>query len=59
MKRILLIAWALAMLVGVTSAYARDQQATDEQMGYSSSYGGSGGDATYFQAPQFQYPPRR
>ncbi len=59
MKRILLIASALAMLVGVTTAYARDQQATDEQMSYSSSHGGTGGDAIYYRAPQFQYPPSR
>ncbi|HUI95607.1 MAG TPA: hypothetical protein VLX44_07635 [Xanthobacteraceae bacterium] len=58
MKRILLIAWALAMLMGVTTAYAVDQQATDEQMSYASGQG-STGDTTYFHAPQFEYPPSR
>lgn len=56
MKRLLLIAWALAMLMGVTTAYAIDQQATDEQMSYS--HGALGGGA-YYQAPQFEYPPGR
>jgi hypothetical protein len=54
MKRFLLVAWALAMLMGVTTAYAIDQQATDEQMSYSSTYGG-----VYQQSPQFMYPPGR
>jgi len=58
MKRFLLIAWALAMLMGVTSAYARDQQSTDEQMSYSSGQGAGGGGA-YYNAPQFEYPPNR
>ncbi len=55
MKRFLLIVSALAVLMGVTAAYARDQQATDEQMSYSS---GSSGD-THYEAPQFEYPPGR
>lgn len=55
MKKLLVIASALAMLVGVTTAYAVDQQATDEQMSYSSGPG-----ATYHTAPQFEYlPPGR
>jgi hypothetical protein len=39
MKRIFLIAAALALLVGVTGAYAWDQQATDDQMSYQASHG--------------------
>ena len=58
MKHFLLIAFALAMVVGVTTAYAHDQQATDEQASYSSSAGSSGA-ATYYNAPQFEYPPAR
>ncbi len=56
MKRFLLILSAFALLMGITTAYARDQQATDEQMSYS--HGSTGGDI-YYQAPQFQYPPGR
>lgn len=58
MKRLLVIAWALAMLMGVTTAYAADQQATDEQMSYSSTSGVSGGSIEY-NASQFEYPPVR
>ncbi len=41
MRRLLLIAAALALLVGVTGAYAWDQQATDDQMSYQASHGQS------------------
>jgi hypothetical protein len=39
MKRLLLIAATLALLVGVTGAYAWDQQATDDQMNYQATHG--------------------
>jgi ferric-dicitrate binding protein FerR (iron transport regulator) len=41
MRRLFLIAAALALLVGVTGAYAWDQQATDDQTNYQSSHGQS------------------
>jgi hypothetical protein len=41
MKRMLLIAAALAFLASVTGAYAWDQQATDDQMSYQASHGQS------------------
>ena len=41
MRRLFLIAAALALLVGVTGAYAWDQQATGEQMNYQTSHGQS------------------
>jgi hypothetical protein len=41
MRRLFLIAAALALLVGVTGAYAWDQQATDDQMNYQSTHGQS------------------
>jgi hypothetical protein len=58
MKKLLLVAWALAVLTGVTTAYALDQQATDEQMSYSSTQGVTGG-GTFYRSPQFEYPPSR
>jgi hypothetical protein len=39
MKRLFLIAATLALLVGVTGAYAWDQQATDDQMNYQATHG--------------------
>ncbi len=39
MRRLFLIAAALALLVGVTGAYAWDQQATGEQTNYQSAHG--------------------
>lgn len=41
MKRIVLIAAALAFLAGISGAYAWDQQATDDQISYQSSHGQS------------------
>ena len=41
MKRLFLIAAALALLVGVTGAYAWDQQATEDQASYQSTHGQS------------------
>lgn len=41
MKRMLLIAAALAFLASLTGAYAWDQQATDDQTTYQSSHGQS------------------
>lgn len=41
MKRMLLLVAMLALLAGVTGAYAWDPQATDEQMNYQSSHGQS------------------
>lgn len=39
MRRLFLIAAALALLVGVTGAYAWDQQATEDQMNYQATHG--------------------
>lgn len=58
MKHFLLILSALAMVAGVTVAYAHDHQATDEQIGYSFSSGTSGA-GTYDKAEQFEYAPGR
>ncbi len=41
MKRMFLVAAALAFLAGITGAYAWDQQATDDQVNYQSTHGQS------------------
>ncbi len=41
MKRMYLLVAVLALLAGLSGAYAWDQQATDEQMSYQSNHGQS------------------
>ncbi len=41
MKRMLLLVAMVALLAGVTGAYAWDQQATEDQANYQSSHGQS------------------
>jgi hypothetical protein len=56
MSKILGASLALALLVGTSAAYAWDQQATDEQLGYSINHRASPGTAnSYFS----QVPARR
>ena len=45
--QLFLIAAALALLVGVTGAYAWDQQATDDRMSYQATHGQSLPTANY------------
>jgi hypothetical protein len=41
MRRVFLVVAALALLVGVTGAYAWDRQAADDQMSYQATHGQS------------------
>ena len=41
MRRLFLVVAALALLVGVTGAYAWDQQATEDHMNYQAAHGQS------------------
>jgi hypothetical protein len=48
MSKIFGASLALALLVGTSAAYAWDQQATDEQLGYSINHRPAGGTANSY-----------
>ena len=55
MKQVIFVAAALALLVGVTGAYAWDQQATEDQISTQAVYGqGVSGSVNYVTPPSRQ-----